>query len=207
MPFFSPSRCTGLAFFFFGFHFNCILFNRYEATEIVTEFTVPAAHVTYRCFNWLLKLWRARCVSWRLVYINARFCEEISSVRELDRWPVAESPAGDRSMARWPHGAQAGRSTFQNKYYTGFRWQWSHCCLPKLDLNNEGLAGVILVLCFHAKPLEVPPCYCRECVILPARLGPMWWVSVTEDDLCFGIVSKFAPKDPFEWDPWLKIKQ
>lgn len=43
-------------------------------------------------------------------------------------------------------------------------------------------------------------------MILPARLGAMWWVKVTEDDLCFGIVSKFAPKDPFEWDPWLKRK-
>lgn len=86
MPFFSPSRGTGLAFIFlFCFHFNCILFNPNEVIEMITEFTVPATHITYRCFNWLLKIWRAGCVSWRLVYVNAWFCEEISSVRELYR--------------------------------------------------------------------------------------------------------------------------
>lgn len=76
---------VGAQVLIFCFYFNCILFNPYEATEIIREFTVPATHITYRCFNWLLKIWRARGVSWRLVYINAWFCEEISSVRELHR--------------------------------------------------------------------------------------------------------------------------
>lgn len=43
--------------------------------------------------------------------------------------------------------------------------------------------------------------------ILPARLEPIWWANVKDDDLCFGIASRFAPKDPFEWDPWLNYKQ
>lgn len=32
---------------------------------------------------------------------------------------------------------------------------------------------------------------------LPALLRPIWWVNDTEDDLCFGIVSRFELKGPF----------